>query len=244
MTKIKLLTLLVFPLIVSLFGLQAHTILAQTSPTNDPSSPEIPGLDKPVGQLTEEDLKIFVELSFNEQISAAQAQSFFERLTKKQEEIVSDLIAEQAGIPLDDWNREKEAFQQEIGQAANQPLPSSIGELWRQPIENRWTSGYPQGYSFASRYYQDQWCETTYPTDEDIDWVFHFNMTYSNNPDGLRWTSDSTQVYIVFMSLYNGNLNSFAYNWAHVKVCLGTNGVDAAGGPSNVKSNVFLTPNN
>ena len=240
--KVRDLSVLVFAMIFGFLTIIAdnHVVSAQENPT----TPRILGLDISPGELNEADLARFVELAFNEEITAAQAQSVYERLTDVQKGTVSNLVALQAGIPLEEWNREKEAYQRAFEEPLRQPAPSSIGELWRQPVENRWTSGYPQGYSFASYYYQDQWCETVYPTDPDIDWVFHFNMTYSANPDGLRWTSDSAQVYLAFMTSYQGKLNSFAYNWAQVKVCLGTNGVSAAGGASNVKNNVFLTPNN
>ena len=46
------------------------------------------------------------------------------------------------------------------------------------------------------------------------------------------------------MTLYGGNLNGFAYDWYEARLCIGTTGVSAAGGPDAVQSNVFLHPNN
>lgn len=196
--------------------------------------------DKPVTELTQADLKEFIELGFAEKISVEQAKILYEQLSQTQKEIVSNLVAEQAGIPLELW--EKEKANNKINYSVN--LLNSINPLWRQFVENTWTLGYPNGSTFASTYYVDRWCENATPPDPDSDWVFHFNMSYSQNPNGLRWTSKSTQVYLAFMSAYGGNINSFSYSWSHVKLCIGTAGVEAAGGTENVKNNVFLHPNN
>ena len=194
------------------------------------------------------DLEGFVELAFSERITVAQTQSFYEQLTNEQKEKVSDLVAIKAGIPVEKWDQDRKLHQREIDSLSHLNARASLGkslatsgELWRQPIENTWTSGLPPGSAFATRYFTDQYCDGA---DADDDYVFYFSMTYSMNPDGLRWTSNSAQVYLAFMTAYGGNLNGFAYTWNEARLCLGTGGVSAAGGPNNVKNNVFLHPNN
>jgi hypothetical protein len=73
---------------------------------------------------------------------------------------------------------------------------------------------------------------------------FFYYPIYSGNPDGLRWTTTSAQVYLVFMTAYGGNLNGFARSWHHAQLCLGAGSVAAAGGQEHVKAKVYLSPDN
>lgn len=214
-------------------------LLAQVRPTQADTKLDV--FSKPVAQLTEADLKQFVALGFAEKITVVEVQKLYEQLTFAQKEIVFKAVAEEAGISLDEWEQERKTHQM-AQQNFHGATPNA--EIWRQFVENTWTWGLPAGSTFANYYYTDKWCETTQPTDPDTDYVFHFNMTYSANPDGLRWTSQSSQVYLAFMSAYGGNLNGFSASWSNVKLCIGENGVWAAGGAANVKNNIFVHPNN
>lgn len=204
----------------------------------EPEPPAIPGIENPAGNLTQQDLQLFVKLAFRNEITGAQAQALYERLSDEQKTIVSELVAKQAGIPLEEWNRERAKSSSGPVIEASE-LTLAAGEVWRQYIENAWTIGIPDGSAFA--YYSDvqQYCEGD-NSDPDNDWVFYFSMNYNQDPDHIRWTSLSSQVYLAFMAAYGGNLNGYAYNWSEVRLCLGTVGVAAAGGPVNVQNNLFL----
>jgi hypothetical protein len=208
----------------------------------------IPELEVTPDEASENDLEKFVELAFNEQITVLQTQKFYESLTDQQKEMVSNFVAIKADIPLEEWERERESYQSAFAPVSSETLRNQSStlstELWRQPIENTWTTGYPPGHAFAAFYYIDPYCEGGPNPDPDDDWMFYFPISYSMNPDGLRWTSDSAQVYLAFMTAYGGDLNGFAYTWEQVRLCIGTGGVTAAGGPNNVSNNLFVHPNN
>lgn len=227
MRKVKFVS--VFVLLALL--LSAAAVQAQVTPPSDSGPVDLPGLDSPVNKWSGTELRHFVDLAFKEQISVPQVQAVWEELTREQRDEVEEIVAAKASIPLDEWRTESNTEQ------AVTPLWPR--EVWRQPIENAWTSGHPPGSTYSSFYYQSQWCDN----DPDDDWVFYFDMD-SSNPDGLRWTSDSSQVYLVFMTLYGGDLTGFAYDWDEARLCIGTNGVSAAGGADEVQQNLFLHPNN
>jgi len=192
--------------------------------------------------LTRNDLELYVELAFNEQITVPQAQLFYAGLTKEQKAMVSDLVGIRAGIPLDEWRRDIESHRlQSSSPYPNAATLATSGEVWRQYIENKWLWLPPPGATYASYYYGDHYCEGGANPDPDSDWVFYYPM-YSGNPDGLRWTTTSTQVYLVFMTAYGGNLNGFARSWYHAQLCLGAISVAAAGGQEHVKTSVYLSP--
>lgn len=112
----------------------------------------------------------------------------------------------------------------------------------RQLIENAWTIGFPPGSTWPSEYYDSPLCDEK---PEDSDWTFlYYPMEYSQNPDGLRWTTTSSQVYAAFMGSYAVNLGGYSFGWNEVRLCIGTTGVSLAGGPDNVKNTTFLHPNN
>lgn len=91
-----------------------------------------PLFDKPITELTQADLKEFIELGFAEKISVEQAKNLYEQLSQTQKEIVSNLVAEKVGIPLELW--EKEKANNKINYSVN--LPNSTNPLWRQFVEN------------------------------------------------------------------------------------------------------------
>ncbi len=209
-------------------------------------------LAKPVEALNDSDLKSFVILAHQEEISVAQAEKFFQKIETESQvfERVSILVAETGGVDIDEWQRERAKYKA-INEGKN-PTDldnkhsdysrySNNPSLWRQPIENRATFWSHEPY--ASFYYRDDHCEHDFWYQPDEDWVFYFEMNYSSNPDGLRWTTDSSWVYSVFHGAYGGDLNSFAHSFNHVKICIGGSAASAAG-KDHIKNTVFLTPNN
>jgi hypothetical protein len=85
---------------------------------------------------------------------------------------------------------------------------------------------------FSARYFNTPKCDDD---PNDLDWTFFFAMDYSRDPDGLRWTSSSARVVLVFNAVYGARLTGYAFEWPEVRLCLGTRGVDLAGGPDHVK---------
>ncbi len=247
MRKVKLVSM--FVLLALLLSVGTGVLLAQEPPPEDSRSLNLPGLDGPVSEWTDADLKQLVDLAVDERITVPEAQDVWEQLTEGQREKIGELLALKVGIPLDEWrqfvesSREQSPFQSSKATSRGFTPLGFPGEIWREPIENIWTCGYPPGTTFASSYWNSPSCDDD-PSDPD--WAFWFNRSYewySRNPSGLRWTSDSVQVYLAFMAAYGGNLSGYSFNWKEARLCIGTTGVSAAGGPDNVKDNVFLSPN-
>jgi hypothetical protein len=241
MRKVKLLSM--FMLLTMLASFMPGVAMAQQGASAEiPPPPNVSELNGPPDQLSNADLKKFVDMAFAERITVSQATVFYERLTPKQKATVSDLVAIRANVHLDMWRQASESYQKQIVNAAITPDATLSSEVWRQYIENIWRSR-DSSSRYASSYYEDTFCEGGLDPDPDGDWVFRYSIT-SFNPDGLRWTSDSAQVYLAFMTAYGGMLNGFAYNWYEARLCLGATGVLAAGGPDNVKAKMWLSPNN
>ncbi len=208
--------------------------------------------------VSDDAIREFVDQLFEDKVSVEEAQAVLNRLDSRQADLLLGVMAIKAGIDPESLSRERDEHQRmTIGsekpglelvgpQRQDQLSPNWYPNpsLWRQYIENRWTSGVPWNAAFANFYVNDLECESDFWSDPDPDWRFSFPMNYSQNPDGLKWTTTNAQVYTAFMVAYQGNLNGFAWSWNHAMLCLGTGGVSAAGGPDNVKNAVFLTPDN
>jgi len=200
--------------------------------------------NRPFSEYVDTDLNQFVRDAISESITVLEAQHIWEHLTDVQKEKAGELLAIQSGIPIAEWHRFVKRHREHAMLAKSQRghILGFPGEIWREPIENTWTSGYPPGTTFASSYWNSPMCDDD-PSDPD--WAFYFYQPYewySRNPDGLRWTSDSARVYLAFMAAYRGNLNGYSFSWNEAHLCIGTNGVKAAGGPDNVRNNLFLSP--
>lgn len=151
MRRIKFLS--VFAAVALVISAWPGTAMAQGD-----APPSIPGLGSSPDELTNADLARFVDLAFKEQITAPQAQAFYEQLTERQRQIISDLVGIKAGIPLIEWRRSIESYRHKTALLSSSTTSSKIapqyaGEVWRQPIENAWTWGYPAGSTWASSYY-------------------------------------------------------------------------------------------
>jgi hypothetical protein len=240
MRKTKLVwTFALMALLLSGVGLGAVT--AQEPVSQDVGSLDLPGLHDPVSEWTNADLRQLIELAVDERITVPEARDVWRQLTEEQREKTGELLAIKTGILLGEWQQFVESNKTTLRGFTPLGFP---GEIWREPIENIWTWGQPPGTTFASSYWNSPSCDDD-PSDPD--WAFWFNRSYewySRNPSGLRWTSsDSAQVYLAFMAAYNGNLNGYSFNWKEARLCIGTTAVSVAGGPDNVKNNVFLSPN-
>lgn len=208
------------------------------------------GLSANPMQWSDGDLPQLVDLAVAERITVPELQAIWDQLSPEQREQVGFDLAAKVGMSANEWTNISLSDGQ-VGSQLSDVVPSRntfepefAGEIWRQFIENRWTNGQPPGSTFARMYFDSPLCDDD-PSDHD--WTFLFDRSYewySRNPDGLRWTTSSSQVYLAFMAAYGGNLNAYSFGWNEARLCLGTGGVNAAGGTDKVKSAVFLHPNN
>ncbi len=180
---------------------------------------------------TDEDydrLDAFVEAALHDEISVEEARSTYESLDDSQRDLVRTLVEDKTSTFLE---RENET----VPDGAPALESQAAGANWQQSIENVWTYNY-QPKVFSSYSYVDWNCDDD-PSDKE--YVFYYPYP-SLSPSLLRWTSTSAQVYIAFMAAYGGNLLGFGYNKAEARLCIGDNGVAAAGGAAKVKASVFV----
>ncbi len=225
--------------LLTLLSVMPGVVIAK-EPTQNADLPDLYG---PVNEWSETDLEQWVNWVVEERSTVSEAQAVWKKASVEQREKIGELLALKAGVPLDEWQKFVES-NSTSGRAALQTLvPHGFpGEIWRQHIENTWTVGHPPGSTFASSYWNSPNCDDD-PSDPD--WAFKFDKSYewySRDPDSLRWTSESAQVYLAFMAAYGGDLSGYSFSWNEARLCIGTTGVRAAGGTSKVKNNVFLSP--
>jgi len=232
MSRIKF--LLIFVLLALLLSAGSGMTMAQEPPLEDSRLPNLPGLDDPVSEWTDDELEQLVDLIVSERITVQQSQVVYEQLTEEQRKKVGELLAARAGIPLDEW--QQLAKEQTICRPSQQVTPLDYpGEIWRQTIEYQDLSNGRR----SSYYISTPWCDDK----PDDDWTFYFYVYYAQDPDGLRWYTTSSRVFWAFMLRYQGNLNGYAFAWDEARLCIGTWGVDLAGGPDQVNSNLYLRHN-
>ncbi len=117
-------------------------------------------------------------------------------------------------------------------------MPLTAGGLaWSQDIENRWWA--------SPGAYEDYWWSDQYTCDDnaDTDYIFHFSLYYSQNPNGLRWTTDNPAVYSYIQGAYGGNLRGFSWSLDDSFLCVGDNGIYFFG-VYGFGDFTYLTPNN
>jgi len=161
MRKIQLLSVLA--LLALLLSAGVNAMLAQEPPPQDVDSLNLPGLDGPVSKWTEADLRQFVALAVDERITVPEAQNIWKQLTEEQKEKVGELLAIKVGIQPDEWQRFVQSNKVTLRGFTPLGFP---GEIWREPIENIWTWGYPPGTTFATSYWDSPYCDDD-PSDHD-----------------------------------------------------------------------------
>ncbi|MFO0591269.1 MAG: hypothetical protein U0441_27225 [Polyangiaceae bacterium] len=189
------------------------------------------GCASPDESATAEDLgrlEAFVDAALQERITPAETEATYESLDQSEREIVRQFLETKTSTTLARPDGEGLHDAPPLGTQA-------AGANWQQPIENVWTYDYPAKV-FSTFSYVDWYCD-----DDPSDKEYAFYYPYpSASPSLLRWTSTSSQVYLAFMVAYGGNLLGFGYNKTETRLCIGDNGVFAAGGEAKVKSNVFV----
>jgi hypothetical protein len=100
MNRIKFLS--IFVLLALLLSAGSGVTMAQEPPSGDSRSPNLPGLDDPVSEWTDDELEQLVDLIVSERITVQQSQIIYEQLTEEQITRIGELLAVRAGIPLDE----------------------------------------------------------------------------------------------------------------------------------------------
>lgn len=95
------------------------------------------------------------------------------------------------------------------------------------------------GQSFAYEYVTDYYCDGS---DPDKDYRFNFRPAWAYNSDNLRWYARSGWVRSVFCWswVYNCQLLGSSLCTSPVQLCLGDKGCTLAGGPGNVKQELWI----
>lgn len=228
----------VLVLLALLSGAGPWTVRAKEMPPVEtlPSSDQelAPGLNGPVSEWTAVDLERLVDLIFDERITMSQSETIAKQLTTVQLEKIGELMAVKTDIPLDEWRQAvAESPENETISSSSTFLEGMLWGLW--PIEYynlQWGR-------LADYYYSSSECGSS-----DDDWVYYFYVYYAQNPDGLRWWTDSSKVYWTFLIFYGPiwapELNGFAYWWDEARLCVGKTAASVAGGANYVKDHLYV----
>lgn len=181
-------------------------------------------LKKAAAELTEDDLRLFVELALTESITVDEAAQFIEKLADDQQELLYKLLDEKAVVRQDtpaeleqglrnDQILRDQAAQQNTPQAtaACDPAAQQQGFCWLQPIEYFYGASSYEGRAPTWHQRYTTICDND-PGDTDL--VLYFNID-SSNPDSFRWLTFSAAVYA---ASFGGSQNGFDFdNWgAHL----------------------------
>ncbi len=116
---------------------------------------------------------------------------------------------------------------------------AQAGIFWIQPLERVWSSTAPK--VSASTWWTDPLCDED---PSDVDYIFAFTFPSAvTNPNGVRSFSHNLAVdamLLWYQAQYGGINGSGNTGSPNVFVCLGDNGVNMAGGPTNVYYNLKL----
>lgn len=180
-------------------------------------------------EISDMDIEKVVGLTVSNQIVVEQLAEFMEKLDKQQFDTMRRLFSERVGIDIQPTKADNTSVM------GTQTLATSWA--WVETIENVWTWNYNPKI-FASHSVIDSNCDGD---PSDVDYVFYYPISTTPATKGnLRWTTTNAQVYAAFMFAYGGNLSAYSYNWSSVRLCIGDNGVWAAGGQSTVANSVFI----
>ena len=169
-----------------------------------------------------------MDLLYQEQINMDRALRYFNSLNTKEKDKLGTLMAAEAGIGVEEWNRFVSSQRIQI-----------------HSRNTRSSDGFPRMIPYSQSaailagsndFYEDRTCDGD---DADSDWVFSFPVS-NPIPEKLRWSTSSPLVYVAFHVAYQGKLLGFRLNSDHVGLCIGQTGVTAAGGAWHVFYHLYL----
>ncbi len=224
-------TLMPFLMAAAISVLAPSTAFAADTPATPKASADIIRLaHKPSTDITAADIeKVFDAIAGN-RIDVENLAVFMGKLDHHQRDAMRLLLAERANIDV-------RAFAPNDASTTQPEFSTRLAYTYVETIENVWTWDYNPKI-FASFYYQDRNCDGD-PNDNE--YVFYYPVSTSSSTKGnLRWTTTSPLVYAAFSLAYGGNISAFGTSWSEVRLCIGDNGVSAAGGAGHVASTVFI----
>lgn|GEM_PF-2389340 len=104
----------------------------------------------------------------------------------------------------------------------------------RQDVE---TSIAGSGATYASSWAYDWYCDED---PSDAEYRLDYYPSWNVDPDRVRWYSYNNWINFVFYQLYGSNLTGLSLCGNPKSLCIGDNGVFAAGGIGIVSSSVFI----
>lgn len=94
------------------------------------------------------------------------------------------------------------------------------------------------GDTLSLTHYINAVCDAD-PSDDD--WLYQFYPTWADDANDYRWYASDWWVRTTLDSVYSGVLTGYTLCSSPVQLCLGTNGVTAAGGHNAVANNLFIS---
>jgi hypothetical protein len=196
---------------------------------------DIPGLDGAVSSWTVEELMVLTELVTSESLTILETKTVLDQLTESQRTTLGELLAGWAGIPLEEAHEAMETRREK--EALGPCTKTERAYLW---------GCYPCEYAGScarNPTLSDYWWDGLECGTADSDWLPHFHIEHSQNPDQLRWYTTSSLVYTCIATFNGLNLNSYAYSWADwndVWLVVGKTAVGCAG-QDRVKTTQYLS---
>ena len=170
----------------------------------------------------EELRELAVKIIYNE-VTPEFTQILYDTLSDYQRDVITERIAEHVNIPFEDIKREREHY--------------------IDGVENShalFSSGYdvqmPEGTGTPNVGISTHWSTKTCDSDPN-DWDFVFYASANQvNPSSMRWYATHSWVAWAFNYAYGGVLSTYGSSLYQINICLGTWGVNLAGGPVNTQS--------
>lgn len=189
-------------------------------------------LSKPSTMLTNNDLEIFVDLVFNEQVNVEETKHFLDNLSPEQLDtlrIIFDsnlptLVDQPDAIEIANSNQKILLQRQQAHNpnATNGCDPGAFGNYgfcWQQDIE------YFTPYANYAEDKAPSWYQlyTTICDNDpnDIDLVLYFDVN-SNDPNKLVWSTSSAKIYTAASTENNKKLNGWDFDNYGAHLCIST----------------------
>lgn len=173
------------------------------------------------------DYEALAEYILTDQLSDAQFESY--RFT---DEELRALILE-VGLAAGGDYEDLRTFTTQLRFEEPEVSPASFWGSCTQDVEK----GNYSGDTYASSYTTSYTCDGD---PSDIDYVFNFSTSWAEDPDNVRWYANA-YVRTVFAAAYSSNLLGSSLCTSPIQLCIGTNGVTAAGGAGYVKSKLYIS---
>lgn len=233
MRKAKLMS--VFALLTLLIVSSVGSLLAQAEP---PTYLKDLGFDKSVSAWEEAEFDTLVDLIMTENLTIEQSAKIYKELAEEQLMIVAELWGARVGVSLEEIQKTRTTHRSAQQDAESNIMPCSGSYLW---------GCYPCEYSYVLHptHVSHPLEDATECDSADPDWVFRFDLDYSNDPDSLSWLTTSNRIWWAVGICYPSGyvLNSYNYSFNPTDVAylvVGETCVTLGGGVDNFDNNLIL----